>query len=487
MKKIRLIFSILGITLGVSGGLIATKTQSQVQKANASISEVTFQFKDYQHSVNDPATCTYAIGNQANYTPSNGSWSLTNIGTNQYRVQYTETSSSQEFYYYTALVKIRLSLPSYSHSNVTLNFTSLRTECSTTGSPDHAAEITVWPESYVNTSNTYLDFTPRFTYNPNNSLDGQPSTDSFLRIAYQGSTASVDPARSGSTSVRVEFQNEVMGQSTDYRNIYFAFSGYVESTSKSGGHIVTQSADFTISETNTGYVSSFSQGNTMFYYDNFADAISKVNQVDSSSSPKITLYRDFSSVSVIPTSSFVLDLNGHNLHFSGTQYGVLARQENGLKKNITIELMNSANTEKFIYGNFADSVFILGNASNTYTVTLTVGSYVTIQNNGAARGVGVHKNNRIDLISDAAKIVAASGNAIYCDGGIVNCLGGTLRSDGHYAIKAENDEGATPRLYFGGNIQFLNGSGYSSIGVAGSNTSVEIYSKTLNMKQFFRA
>ena len=256
MKKIRLIFSILGITLGVSGGFFAAKTESQNKPAQASVANVAFQSKDYQTAAKDPSTTTYEIGKQGDYTPSNASWSLTNIGTNQYRLQYTENSSYSNFFFVTALVKIQLSMPSYSHSNVTLVFNPLRTECSTTGSPDHAAEITVWPQSYVNYSTTYLDYQPQFTYNPNNSLDNQPSTNSLLRVAYQGSTASSHPARAAQTSVRAECKNQILDQNdnNNYRNIYFALSGYVESTSASGGHIYSCSVDFTITETNTGYV-----------------------------------------------------------------------------------------------------------------------------------------------------------------------------------------------------------------------------------------
>lgn len=481
MKKIRLLLSAFGVALSVCGGFLATKAHDQVKKAEATVQNVSIQFKDYNSATNDPSTCTYRIGKEGNYTPSNGSWTLTNLGTNQYRLQYSETSSSSIFFYYTALVKIQLYMPSYSHSNVNLTFNPLATECSTGGSPDHAAEITVWPEAYVNYTNTYLDYQPQFTYNPNNSLDGQPSANSLLRVAYQGSTSSADPRRAASENVRAECKIEVPSISdTYYRNVYFALSGYVEQTSASGGHMVTQWVDFTINETNTAYVTSLTQGSEESYYDNLADAVSRVNTLNLSTTPKITLLRDFSSnVSPTITSGFVLELNGHNLHFSSTGYGMLCRQQDGLAKNITITLQNSGGSEKYVYGNFSDGVFVLGNSGNTYHATLSISSYVTVQNNGDGRGVTIHQDNKVDLSSTASKIVA-NGPGVFCAGGIVNCAGGTISSNGSYAIHSQVENNVASSLYFGGATQLQTSGNRQKINVAGASNTVTIYGKTMN-------
>ncbi len=465
MKK-KTIFSILGVlfamTLSIGGALIAknhTEKQEMKTASAATLDDVGISNRMFAYrprSNGDPANNTsYEVGYGAHTTTStHATTSVAADGQYQegsnyypaYLFTYQETGTSQDFLYATVRIRIVVTVQPWEHCRVRVLFNPVKSVMTGGGSADHAIEMAwdatprgMYSASEFNFSN--------FTYKQDDYSTKSTGDDVIART---GRNAAGEAATAFEKSWYLDNKSQV--EQTYW--LQFAVSGYVESTSKDA-HSLTQTVRFGINiRESSQYACKVFYNNNETYYDTIKDAIAYTNSLPTGGNGySITMLRDHTepaaNYNIIVTNSLYLNLAGFNLTSasSGRNTFFLARVANGLTTNISIQLRNTGSSQNYISGAFTDSVFLLGDTTDTYTVTLFVNEKVLVYNSlNSGRAVAVHKSGVLYIEQNGE----VKSNSTICGvvvGGGKLYLSGTLTVPYGDSIYTEKENNVTPSVY----------------------------------------
>lgn len=431
----------------------ATPVEATAQLDTVAINRKYFTAKDSDYSDNTNFTVG---GGTANDTSENASISVTSDGTYventssypAYKFTWQENGTHKKMLYYSSVVRIAVNVPGYERVRVRVLFNPIKSVMSGGHNADHAIELAADDRIYTQSNYNY-SFSD-FIYKQDDYQTKSPGNDVLTRA---GRRAAGEAATALEHSWYIVNQNEA---SANYW-IFFAVSGYVESTGQTA-HSTTQSVRFGINlREDVEYVCSVFANNATTYYDNVKSAVQHANSLGSSTT--IRMLRDYAEPAannnIAITNSFTLDLNGHNLSLvgSGADTFFLARQSNGLSKNITISIGNSGQSQKFVSAAVADSVFLLGDAGDQYTVTLSIGQNVLIENTySSGRAIAVHQSATLEVNQNSTVRSSSSACAVYINGGKAKVTGSVSASNGStFQVKREERNSSstivTPTLY----------------------------------------
>lgn len=458
-KVLKVFLSTIALSLCVGSAFFATinKKAATPVEAAASIDTVAINRKYFTARDDDYANNTMfdVGGGTAQETSSNAVISVSSDGTYTenannypaYKFVWQENGIHQKMLYYSSVVRIAVNVPAYERVRVRVLFNPIKSVMQAGGNADHAIELAA--DDRIHTSSNYDYSFSQFKYQRDDYTTKSPGNDVLARA---GRRAEGEAATALEHSWYIVNQNEV---SVNYW-IFFAVSGYVESTGQTA-HSTTQSVRFGINlREDVEYVCSVFANNTT-YYDNVKSAVQYVNSLGSSAT--IRMLRDYAEPAanngIAITNSFTLDLNGHNLSLvgSGADTFFLARQSDGLSKNITISIGNSGQSQKFVSAAVADSVFLLGDDGDQYTVTLSIGQNVLIENTySSGRAIAVHQSATLEVNQNSTVRSSSSVCAVYINGGIARVTGSVSASNGStFQVKKEERNSSstivTPKLY----------------------------------------
>ncbi len=431
----------------------ATPVEATAQLDTVAINRKYFAAKDSDYSDNTHFT----VGDgTANDTSENASISVASDGTfventssyPAYKFTWQENGTHKKMLYYSSVVRIAVNVPGYERVRVRVLFNPIKSVMSNGGNADHAIELAA--DDHIYTLSNYNYSFSDFIYKQDDCETKSPGNDVLTRA---GRRAAGEAAAALEHSWYIVNQNE---GSANYW-IFFAVSGYVESTGGTA-HSTTQSVRFGINlREDVEYVCSVFGNNTTTYYDNVKSAVQYANSLGSSAT--IRMLRDYAEPAanngIAITNSITLDLNGHNLSLvgSGANTFFLARQSNGLSKNITISIGNSGQSQKFVSAAVADSVFLLGNDGDQYTVTLSIGQNVLIENTySSGTAIAVHQSATLEVNQNSTVRSSSSVCAVYINGGKARVSGSVSASNGStFQVKREEKNSSsiivTPSLY----------------------------------------
>ena len=497
MKKTRL-FAALGVFLGLvfstGAALVAThsfENRSVAKTSAATLDTMVMQFKDTQVVAKDPANCSFSVGTgTSSATSSFVNWTLASDGvytegSNQYPAyKYTmeESSANSQFIYSTVVVRLSVTVQPWEHTRVRILFNPIKTVMTDGGNADHAVELAA-DDTLHNVYNTAPNFS-NFVYNQEDYTTKSTGDDVLARTGRRA-------AGENATACEYSWYIQNNNQTANTYWIYFAVSGYVEST-KQTPHTTTQSVRFGVNIRETGqYACRIAYNNTEYYFDTLKACINYINTLPSTTSKySIVMLRNSteSSGGIIVKRNIYINLNGYTLTKgdagSATYAFFLAREQNGLDQNITIELHHgdSAGTSNStITGPCNDAVFLLGDDGDQYTVTLKVYSNVIIHNTASGgRSVVVHQSGILYAYqgSELKANTTVAGLTVYGKA----YLSGNITVPNGDSIFVQNSEknssGTTvvPSLYLYYNPTITHGSSKHTISIAGGGPStVNLY------------
>lgn len=448
----------LALCVGSSALSFNNRKAAAPVEAAASIDTVAINRKYFTARDDDYANNTMfdVGGGTAQETSSNAVISVSSDGTYTenannypaYKFVWQENGIHQKMLYYSSVVRIAVNVPAYERVRVRVLFNPIKSVMDAGGNADHAIELAA--DDRIHTSSNYDYSFSQFKYQRDDYTTKSPGDDVLARA---GRRAAGEAATALEHSWYIVNQNEI---SVNYW-IFFAVSGYVESTGQTA-HSTTQSVRFGINlREDVEYVCSVFTNNTTTYCDNVKSAVQYANSLGSSTT--IRMLRDYAEPAanngIAITNSFTLDLNGHNLSLvgSGANTFFLARQSDGLSKNITISIGNSGQSQRFVSAAVADSVFLLGDDGDQYTVTLSIGQNVLIENTySSGRAIAVHQSATLEVNQNSTVRSSSSVCAVYINGGKARVSGSVSASNGStFQVKREekNSSGTTvtPTLY----------------------------------------
>lgn len=469
----------LALSLALGSGIAAFATHkkaAQVQATHTTPSMMWHGGDEFSSDTN--SAMSYNLDN----TPSWGTWNLTgNASTSTFT--FSETGNKQKFHYYTATIRIGVTLQAYSHSVFNISFSASTTSSGSSGEPDHAIEV-----YFVGArAGGYPSMSDKFSYNKDNYTT--PSTNALFRVGARGHTTA-----NGSSSTQVNVENKTASQSTDY-NIYFHIAGYIETSSHD--HTLSASLTTTIAENNIAYACTNVTAGT--YHDTLSGAVA--GTYERSGGDTIKMLKSYTESNLlIVQKSLNINLNGFNITFSpaaAQAVFLLVRGFNGAVNNCYLNIIGSGT----ISGPANDALIIVGDGkgssydSNSYkcvigsdvTIQATSGSAVSVQNNGTldaqAGSIIRSANNTVRVngngkASFAGTVISTSGNAVYCDAETCGSIGlyGTpvlTPSSSSYASIYVNGTPSAARIYghiIGGGTMYI-GTTNITIQFAGTVTS----------------
>ncbi len=465
MKK-KSVFGVFGVLFGMTlsiGGVLVAKyhiDNQQMKMASAgALTDVAVQHRNFAYNTSDPANNTmYDVGSG---TSSNTSSHCTTTvaadgqyqeGTNYYpayKYTFQETGTCDDFLYASSRIRLSVTVQPYEHCRVRVLFNPVKSVMTGGGNADHAIEV-AWDET-IRTMYTFDEFTfSQFKYQRDDYTTKSSGNDVIERT---GRRAAGEAATAFEKSWYID--NTSPFEQTYW--LQFAVSGYVESTGQDV-HSLTQSVRFGINiRESAQYACKVVNGNEDHYFDTVKDAMSYVNSLPfSASACPVTLLRDFTEPATnynIPiTRNIYFNLNGFNLTSASESRNTffLARSSNGLANNITIQLRNSGSSQKSISGAFTDSVFLLGDTTDTVSVTLQVHENVMVYNSlTSGRAVAVrqsgilyiYQNSEVKSNSNVCG-VAVFGGKLYISGKLTAPNGDSIYTD------KENNKTPSVYLYF---------------------------------------
>ena len=496
MKK-KTIFSILGVlfgmTLSIGGALIAKnhterqemKTASAATLDDVLISNRTFAYRP--RSDGDPANNTsYPVGSGVNTnTSTHATVSVAADGQYYeealngyypaYKYTFQETGTSQDFLYATVRVRIVVTVLPWEHCRVRVLFNPVKTEMTGGNKADHAIEM-AW-DSTPRTMYTSSDFNfSNFSYKQDDYSTKSTGDDVIERVGRR-------TAGENATSFEESWYLDNKTQIEQTYWLQFAVSGYVETT---GGeaHNLTQSVRFGINIREASqYACNVLYNNNENYFDTVKDAIGYINSLPTGGNGySITMLRDHTepatNYNIIVTNSLYFNLNGFNLTSASSSRNTffLARQQNGLGTNINIRLSNTGSSQNYISGAFTDSVFLLGDTTDTYTVTLYVNEKVLVYNSlTSGKAVAVHKSG-ILYIEQNGEVKSNSTVCGVLVGGGKLYLSGTLTVPNGDSIYTNKENNVTPSVYLYYSPTITHGSNKFTFSVAsGGPSTINLY------------
>ena len=494
MKR-KTIFGILGVlfgmTLSIGGALIAknhTERQEMKTASAATLDDVGVSNRMFAYrpsSSGDPANNTsYEVGSGAHTnTSTHATTSVAADGQYQegsnyypaYLFTYQETGTSQDFLYATARIRIVVTVQPWEHCRVRVLFNPVKSVMTGGGNADHAIEM-AWDDTPrgMYTASAY-EFT-NFLYKRDDYSTKSTGDDVIQRA---GRNAAGEAATAFEKSWYLDNKSQV--EQTYW--LQFAVSGYVESTSKDA-HSLTQSVRFGINiRESSQYACKVNNNSNETYYDTIKDAITYTNTLPTGGSGySITMLRDHTepaaNYNIIVTNSLYFNLAGFNLTSasSGRNTFFLARQANGLTTNINIHLRNTGSSQNYISGAFTDSVFLLGDTTDTYTVTLYVNEKVLVHNTlDSGRAVAVHKSG-ILYIEQNGEVKSNSTVCGVVVGGGKLYLSGKLTVPNGDSIYTDKENNVTPSVYLYYSPTITHGSNKHTFSVAsGGPSTLNLY------------
>lgn len=494
MKK-KTIFGILGVlfgmTLSIGGALIAknhTEKQEMKTASAATLDDVGISNRMFAYrprSSGDPVNNTsYEVGSGVHTNTSTHATTTVAAdgqyqeGSNYYPAYlftYQETGTSQDFLYATVRIRIVVTVQAWEHCRVRVLFNPVKSVMTGGGNADHAIEM-AWDETPRGMySASEFNFS-NFTYKQDDYSTKSTGDDVIQRA---GRNAAGEAATAFEKSWYLDNKSQV--EQTYW--LQFAVSGYVETTSKDA-HSLTQSVRFGINiRESSQYACKVSNNNNYTYYDTVKDAIAYTNSLPTGGNGySITMLRDHTepatNYNIIVTNSLYFNLAGFNLTSasSGRNTFFLARQANGLTTNISIQLRNTGSSQNYISGAFTDSVFLLGDTTDTCTVTLYVHEKVLVYNSlDSGRAVAVHKSGVLYIEQNGE----VKSNSTVCGvvvGGGKLYLSGKLTVPNGDSIYTEKENNVTPSVYLYYSPTITHGSNKHTFSVAsGGPSTLNIY------------
>ena len=484
----------LALCVGSSTLSFSNRKAAAPVEAAASIDTVAINRKYFTAKDSDYANNTMfdVGGGTAQETSSNAVINVSSDGTYTenasnypaYKFVWQENGTHQKMLYYSSVVRIAVNVPAYERVRVRVLFNPIKSVMQAGGNADHAIELAA--DDRIHTSSDYDYSFSQFKYQKDDYTTQSPGSDVLARA---GRRAEGEAATALEHSWYIDNQNSV---SVNYW-IFFAVSGYVESTSGTA-HSTTQSVRFGINlREDVEYVCSVINNNDTTYYANVKSAFEYINSSGGNTTYSIKMLRDYAEPAdnyAIPiTCNISLNLNGHNLSLVGSGKAVffLARQSNGLGRSITININNGGNSQNFISAACSDSVFLLGDNNDQYTVTLTVGQNVLIENTYASgRAIAVHQSGILNVNQNSEVRTSSTACAVYINGGkaeisgIVSALNGNTLS----VYKTEKNSSGTLvtptiRLFYNPTLNHAN-NGYTIHVVNGGPSNLILYAATAN-------
>lgn len=480
----------LALCVGSSALSFSNRKAVTPVEAAASIDTVAINRKYFTARDDDYANNTMfdVGGGTAQETSSNAVISVSSDGTYTenannypaYKFVWQENGIHQKMLYYSSVVRIAINVPAYERVRVRVLFNPIKSVMQAGGNADHAIELAA--DDRIHTSSSYDYSFSQFKYQTNDYTTKSPGNDVLARA---GRRAEGEAATALEHSWYIVNTNEI---TVNYW-IFFAVSGYVESTG-GNSHSTTQSVRFGINlREDVQYVCKVNNDET--YFDDVKSAIEYVNSLNASGS--IKMLRDYAEPAdhngIAITNDMSLDLNGHNLSLVGSGKNVffLARKSNGLRKNINISIHNSGQSQNFISASCSDSVFLLGDGGDQYTVTLTVAQNVLIENTySIGRAIAVHQSGVLDVNQNAEVRSSSSACAIYINGGKAKISGNVTATYGSTFVvrKEEENNGGTvvtPTLYFYYNPTLTHSNSKYTIDVeTGGPNNLNLYAAAVN-------
>ena len=494
MKK-KTIFGILGVlfgmTLSIGGALIAknhTEKQEMKTASAATLDDVGISNRMFAYrprSSGDPANNTsYEVGYGTHTTTSTHATTTVAAdgqyqeGSNYYPAYlftYQETGTSQDFLYASVRIRIVVTVQPWEHCRVRVLFNPVKSVMTGGGNADHAIEM-AWDDTPRGMySASEFNFS-NFTYKQDDYSTKSTGDDVIARA---GRNAAGEAATAFEKSWYLDNKTQV--EQTYW--LQFAVSGYVESTSKDA-HSLTQSVRFGINiRESSQYACKVNNNNNVTYYDTIKDAITYTNSLPTGGNGySITMLRDHTepaaNYNIIVTNSLYFNLAGFNLTSasSGRNTFFLARQANGLTTNINIQLRNTGSSQNYISGAFTDSVFLLGDTTDTYTVTLYVNEKVLVHNTlDSGRAVAVHKSGVLYIEQNGE----VKSNSTVCGvvvGGGKLYLSGKLTVPNGDSIYTDKENNVTPSVYLYYSPTITHGSNKHTFSVAsGGPSTLNLY------------
>ena len=430
------------------------KTASAATLGDVAISNRMFAYRS--RSDGDPANNTsYEVGYGVHTnTSTHATTSVAADGQYQegsnyypaYLFTYQETGTSQDFLYATVRIRIVVTVQPWEHCRVRVLFNPVKTVMTGGGNADHAIEM-AWDDTprsmYTSSEFNFSNFLyKRDDYSTKSTGDDV--------IARAGRNAAGEAATAFEKSWYLDNKTQV--EQTYW--LQFAVSGYVESTSKDA-HSLTQSVRFGINIREASrYACNVFYNNNYTYYDTIKDAIAYTNSLPTGGNGySITLLRDHTepatNYNIVVTNSLYFNLAGFNLTSasSGRNTFFLARVANGLTTNINIRLNNTGSSQNYISGAFTDSVFLLGDTTDTYTVTLYVNEKVLVYNSlDSGRAVAVHKSGVLYIEQNGEVKSNSTVSGVVVGGGKLY-LSGKLTVPNGDSIYTEKENNVTPSVY----------------------------------------
>ena len=487
MKRIKL-FSIVGAALGMvlstGAALIAThhfeNKSIEETKATATLDDMAMQFKYYSVTGSDPANCSFSVGGgnssaTSSYVTStlaaDGTYTEGTSNYPAYKYTLQESAAHQQFIYASVVIRLTITVQPWEHTRVRILFNPIQTIMTEGKNADHAIEFAA-DDTLHNVYNTATNFSD-FVYNRDDYTTKSTGSDVLARA---GRRAAGEAATALEHSWYITNSNNVSNQYW----IYFAVSGYVESTG-GNAHTLTQSVRFGVNIRETAqYACRFAYSGQEYFYDTVKDCINYINTLPTTSANyALTLLRDVSEPGgIVIKRNLYLNLAGYILtksdSASSTTAFFRAREEDGLTSNISIEVHHTdvGRTSSCIKGPCGDAIFLLGNSGDQYTVTLKVYTNVQIYNTASSgRAIVVHQNGILQAYQGAEIKSDTTVAAIVCFGkAYISCNVTVPNGDTIYVSNSEHNKSGTtitPSVYMYFNPTLSHGSGKYTISVAG--------------------
>ena len=387
-----------------------------------------------------------------------GTWGNFNISTAGNTTTFTvsEKSANQKFHYYSATIRVPVTVPAYSYSTFDFNFTATSTLNGSGGEPDHAIEV-----YFLGANNGGFSNSDTFTYNKDDY------TTASARALFRAGKCAYGSVNGNGSKTNIKIENKTSSQVSSWF-IYFHVAGYVESSKNN--HTLSASCAATITETSTNFVCYTSEGG---YYDDLAYAVAASYSYNGMT---ITMLRDVTETyTLFGKRPFTLNMNGHSIAFSPANaagaFFYFREETAGADGNYAISIIGNGT----ISGSATDSLFVLGDANadyRHYNFRFIFGSGVTVNATGG-RAITVHPNASVD-VQDGATVRASQNNAIRVLGTGKASIGGTVISTKTHAVYVDSATGSKIGLYGEPTITPASSS-YAGIYVDGSTSAATIW------------